>query len=102
MLAVPARQQGLQAGRGELEVVTSWPVKLYRRWTGGQLSTPGGSATGLAVGAVKHRDGNVAEHRAVDPSHLPVGGVLKVTGRKEDGMLMLARTASTNRTVAGS
>lgn len=56
----------------------------------------------MAVGAVKHRDGNVAEHRAVDPSHLPVGGVLKVTGRKEDGMLMLARTASTNRTVAGS
>ena len=101
MLAVPARQQGLQAGRGELEVVTSWPVELYRRWTGGQLSTPGGSATGLAVGAVEHRDGNVAEHSTVDPGHLLVG-VLKVTGRKEDGMLMLARTASTNRTVAGS
>ena len=100
-MAVPARQHGLQAGRGELEVVTGWPVELYRRWTGGQLFTPGGSATGLAVGAVEHRDTNVAEHRVVEPGHLLVG-VLKVTGRKEDGMLMLARTASTNRTVAGS
>ena len=100
MTAVPAGQKCPQTGHGQFVITAGRSVDLQAAGRPDSLIPHVGQRWGAS--SVRSKT-VIGKFESIPPSTqvtLPVG-VEKDTGRKKNGMLMLARTASTTRLAAG-